>query len=264
MTSPVILRISCLKEKHRWDSFRNQNFDNLPQLIVCGDKSIDEPFKLDGDVLYLKCRDLWEDLPEKMIALYNAMLDPAFDKYDYYIKCDADVAPGKNFSKDNLDLVIDHKDYIGSRLHKPPAGGRGVYHLKKYLTDSSPWKGKPCTCPKFLSTQYALGGSGYILSKKAVKAICLEYSINDFRKVRKAYIYEDSMVGILLKKYNIYPVRGQLYLQDKRGGGAPPRRRRRGEFSRRRKSRVAPIKSANRSMSLVRARSSSNSYKKTK
>lgn len=250
MNKILILRISCKAEKDRWDSFRKHNFDDLPQIIVCGDNSIHKPYKLVGDVLYLKCRDMWEDLPEKMICLYNAMKGPEFEQYEYFVKCDADIVPMRSFSKKKLYNKVKGKDYVGGRLHKPPSNGTGVYHLKKNLSKDSPWKGKACRSKDFRSTRYALGGKGYVLSKRAIVCMTKNYTADNRLKTRNEFIYEDSMVGILLKRHGIYPKQEQLFLTDRITNNTPRDSRRR-RISRR-KSRVGII-SPNRSMALVRA-----------
>ena len=239
MTNPLIVRISCQTEKEKWDKFRSHKFD-LPQIIVCGDNTIDDFYKLDGDVLYLKCGDLWEHLPEKMIFLCHALSTKDFEQYTHFIKCDADIEPSSSFNKEKFINSIKGHDYAGARTHLPKYG-KGIYHLKKNLSDDCYWKRKSYIEPDFFKATYALGGFGYILSKKSVEIISNYINLTQTQLIRKRYIYEDSMIGIILKKYKITPRKINLYLIDtdkyKKGTTRRPRSARRRSLSQVRVSR---------------------------
>ena len=52
----------------------------------------EEEKQLEQNVVQLKCRDLYEDLPEKMFAIYTYLSNLGYsDRYDYFWKIDDDI-----------------------------------------------------------------------------------------------------------------------------------------------------------------------------
>ena len=138
----LIIRVSHCREQKRWDEFRTQDFDGAKQIIICGNPDLEERYKLEDDVLTLKCRDKWEDLPEKMIAAYSAILKmPEFEKYTCFMKIDSDIVP-RRFEKKNIVQKSKSSHFFGTKLWTPPVNAHGVYHLRKGISKESPWYGK--------------------------------------------------------------------------------------------------------------------------
>ena len=244
----LIIRVSHCGEKNRWDAFRKQDFKGARQIIICGVEHQKENYILEDDVLYLKCRDKWEDLPEKMIAAYSAILDiPEFNDYTRFLKVDADIEPLGNFSPEYICKTGDNANYFGGNLRKPAIHQHGVYHLKKNLSDRSPWKGRKYSNAEFLKVTFALGGIGYVLTRHAMTKVTMKHNFNNLNKVKHEFIYEDGMVGVLLKRHGMNPKKVNLGLRDTR------KSQRKSSGARRRRI-------SNRSMSLVRAGLTSNKY----
>ena len=213
----LVIRVSHLGEKSRWDNFRSHKFGGSNQIIICGKRDLEDNYFLDGDVLYLRCRDKWEDLPEKMIAAYNAILDiEEFNDYTTFLKVDADIVPKPSFNPNHITKLTSKNNYIGANLRRPAIHQHGIYHLKKNLSNESPWKGKKYSNKEMLSCTFALGGLGYVLSRKSLEIITSKYTFNNLHKVKHEFIYEDAMVGIILRRVKINPIKSPLHLRDTR------------------------------------------------
>jgi hypothetical protein len=135
----------------------------------------------------LTCNDTYEGLPEKMIKLYEYILNNTnFNTITYVCKLDEDM-----ILKKLLDTDILSSDYYG--LVSYQAGSRR-WHLAKCSPSS-----------KFNTTEYTgrfvpwcLGGCGYILSKKILKLLKGD---TDYENE----IYEDLYVAKILNRHNVYP-----------------------------------------------------------
>ena len=109
----LFIRVSCQKEEGIWNKLRRNPF---PQVIIVGDPKLKQNYKLVDDVLYLKCRDSYDALPEKMIAAFNAVLEiPEFSRFDRFLKLDADNRI-RNSCKVNNDKIIEANDYVGQKI----------------------------------------------------------------------------------------------------------------------------------------------------
>ena len=197
----LFIRISCQKEKNHWPRLRKHNYN---QVIVCGDPDLEENYKLEGDVLYLKCRDSYESLPEKVIAALNAVISiRKFDIFDRFLKLDFDNGV-RTSSKIEECVDIERNDYVGQKIYTLKSGENPRdYHFKR-VSESSYWQGRKYTGPM---VPYADGGCSYVLSRKAVTLITNDYGFDSLDEIRKTHIYEDMMIGVLLKRHNITPHR---------------------------------------------------------
>jgi len=202
----LLLRVSCQKEKHLWTKFRKHKFD---QVILCGDPNLNSKYKLEGDVLYLKCRDTYDALPEKMIAALNAvMMIQEFSDVNRFVKLDSDNSVRSSFKIRN-NIVVLNNHYVGQRIwwmknHENPRG----YHFGRVPKDSY-WYNRKYKGEMY---PYADGGCSYILSRKAVKCITNEYGLDDLDEVYHNHIYEDMMIGLILKKYGITPRKANYFI----------------------------------------------------
>lgn len=82
------------------------------------------------------------------------------------------------------------------------------YHFGRVPKDSY-WNNRKYTGKM---KPYADGGCSYILSRKAVKEITKQYGFNKLEQVYKDHIYEDMMVGLLLNKVGITPVKHYYFI----------------------------------------------------
>ena len=207
MTCKVLIVVmSCKKHKHLWGEILDRGINNL--IIICG-KKMDVDYSLENRILYLNCNDGYEGLPEKMIYAINAILKiPKFQTYTHIMKVDDHDNKFNNSLNEKLknETNINLKDpfssyiydYLGQRLHSYILRN---WHINK-CDPSSPWNTQPYMGP---STNYLDGGSSYILTRRAMEYIILEYNFNNIETLQKEHIWEDLMIALTLKKYNIFP-----------------------------------------------------------
>jgi chondroitin synthase len=207
---PVIL--SCKKNKHLWKNL----IEKIPNcLIFCGEETLETNYKLENNILYLKCNDFYEGLPEKIIAMLNVInIDPLFLEITHIIKIDdhdTEIKASFNESlKLNRDIIKDNH-YLGQRINKPYCIGYlkkctlvvdNKWHFGK-CSPHSEWKNKPYNGSY---VDWLDGGCGYILSKYSINCICNMYDFNNLHKIKEYHIYEDVMIGLILHKYNVKPI----------------------------------------------------------
>jgi len=204
--SVLFVRISCQKEKKHWPRLRAHKHT---QVIVCGDPELKENYKLDGDILYLKCNDTYEALPEKMIAAFNALIRiPQFKMFDRFLKLDFDNGVRNSCKIDQYKDIQLH-DYVGQKIYDLTHRENPRDHHFKRVSESSYWHQRKYTGEM---VPYADGGCSYVLSRKAMILITNEYGFDSLDKIRKTHIYEDMMVGLMLKKHNITPFKSYYYI----------------------------------------------------
>ena len=196
----LYVRLSCLKEKPYWDTYRRSNIN---QIILCGVPDMKRPYHLVRDVLYLRCPDTYEFLPTKMIMAFNAILrEKRFKNVSHILKLDNDIDIDYvwNYVTDN-SKSIKNEHYLGGRIlnaAKPPGC---KWHFDR-VPKSSPWSNK-----RFFEKEipFCSGGYTYILSRKSLKSIRSEFSFTNIDKVNERYVLEDMMVGLILERNNIHP-----------------------------------------------------------
>ena len=209
----LFVRLSCKAEKDRWDEFRKQDPN---QIILCGDDTIDSNYKLEGDVLYLKCGDNYGSLPEKMIFTYNSLL--LIDKFkdvDRFIKVDSDCTITPKFNNTlhiTKNALMEH-DYCGQMLsyQNNPPDYVGQYHFNR-VPKGSYWDNRTYRGDW---GKWADGGCSYILSRKSLECVSKTYGFDDIEKVRTDHIYEDLMMSLILRKYNIVPSKVSIGIKNK-------------------------------------------------
>ena len=173
--------------------------DYKDYIIVLG--GINDYYNLKNKILFLKCNDNYEGLPEKIIKTYNFIYrSNLYIKYKYICKCDDDIIIKKLIESDKLYDYCGNlrNSYIGDReWHIGKCSKNSIYNNKKYEGEYVPW---------------CLGGYGYIISTKI-----LHYIINE-KKEYKDEIYEDLYIAKILYKNNIFPkhinIKEYLYSED--------------------------------------------------
>ena len=199
------IRVSCRAESAWWPGFKSKK---IRQVIIVGDPNLDKKWRLkDGRILYLRCRDGWEHLPEKMIAAYSAVVQiPEFREHTHFLKLDRDNTITNRFRAHRSPL-IKSLDYAGQYIHTPHRSLCGIYHLGR-VPETSLWYDKRYRAFRGQPTYkfpFALGGDSYILSRKAIEILRSFYTFDNLYQVEQEHIYEDLMVGILLKMNGITP-----------------------------------------------------------
>ena len=202
----LFIRVSCQKEREIWPRFRQHRY---PQVIICGDPELGTNYKLDDDVLYVRCEDTWDRLPEKMIAAFDAVLSiPEFNGYDRFLKLDSDNGV-RNSCKINEYPDIQEHDYVGQRVYDMKTRYNPRDSHFRRVSESSYWHNRKYRGPMY---PYADGGTSYVLSRYALEVITSQYNFSNLSQVHKEHIYEDMMMGVLLKRHNIVPHQCYYYI----------------------------------------------------
>lgn len=153
---------------------------------------------LDGDVLHLDAPDDYEGLPQKTLATIRWVHDHT--PYSHMIKVDDDcfVDPDTFF----LDLAFRKFDYYGRSLTRSFGQMDRAWHCAKSVSlrgrnelDKSP---EPST--------YADGGSGYVLSRRAMAAATEAAASPEGRHLVQVSFMEDKLLGDLLALRGIVPM----------------------------------------------------------
>jgi hypothetical protein len=193
MVKLLVVVVSCLKNARLWPKIRRRGIKDL--IILCGGSPEN---KMDGDILYLKSTDTYDGLPEKMMDAFDFIVHSEyFSSFTHILKADDHDT---YFSLDTITRIQEtyvkefENDYFGQRVWKDLYNKK--YHFGRVPTTSI-WHNTEYggDCVPYLS-----GGTTYILSRKALRY--LSQNKNEHTK----HIYEDLMVGLILNKYNIYPV----------------------------------------------------------
>jgi hypothetical protein len=191
--------VCCQKYIHRVEAIkaRVDKWTLGDYLIFVGG---DEEKMLEDNVMQLQCRDLYEDLPEKMFAIYKYLSDNNFsEKYNYFWKIDDDIDWLRWNEGREVDLLksLDSHDYAGFQI-KSKEGKRG-WHIGRVREDS-PWYNKRYDG---IYADWAAGGATYFLSAKSIDKF---KGFNNLSEVRYQEIYEDLAVAKFLKSFDILPV----------------------------------------------------------
>jgi hypothetical protein len=198
--------MSCNKHQHLWQSITSKNIQDLIIFTGGSDKTYyDESNK----ILHLKCNDLYEGLPEKMILLIEYILHSNhFSDVTHILKIDDH---DNIFSNENIIDVrnlpeINEYHYIGQRLVNKNAYPWSWSHSNKYhfgkVSDKSVWFNKSY---KGGFVPWLDGGWSYILSLDAMKCIWSWYNSSNLDELRKTEIFEDVMMAKILYHHGIFP-----------------------------------------------------------
>jgi hypothetical protein len=191
--------VCCHKYIHRVKEIkaRVEKWNLGDYLIFTGGE---EEKELEENVIQLKCRDLYEDLPEKMFAIYGYLAGKGYtDKYDFFWKIDDDIDWIRWNTERESQLIKSLKghDYCGLKVFTK--GGNPGWHIGRVKEDS-PWHNKKYN-GRYVP--WADGGSTYFLSSKALNKWKNFYELSS---IRYRHIYEDLAVALFLEKCNILPI----------------------------------------------------------
>jgi hypothetical protein len=181
-----ILYFFITHQKNLLKTYHNKQ-KNLPySIIVCGG-SITE-FNLQKRILYIKCNDLYEGLPEKIIKTLKYLVEsPHFINYTHFVKLDENIniiRPLPNNIFNNINYAGKVQYYQGNRRwHFGKCSSNNKYYNIEYQGEFVPW---------------CKGGYGYIISRTAINLI---KDNQDFTN----HIYEDLYLGLILREKNILP-----------------------------------------------------------
>ena len=192
----LVIILSCKKHKHLWEKKLKETSNSI---IICGDDNIKKSYILNNRILYLKCNDNYDGLPEKIICMINAILNIGkFKDITHILKTDDhDNFIDKNVIeklKNSFELKI--YPYIGNVIQN--IDGKRDYHFGK-VPKNSFWYNRPYT-GKYIP--WAKGGNGYILNRNE-KIINKKHNPNNLEEIRKNHIFEDIMIASILNEKNI-------------------------------------------------------------
>ena len=214
---PLIVILSCKMHAHLWPELLQKSPDSI--IFMCN-PTLSTDYVLENRILSLKCGDTYDHLPTKVYRMIASVLSiPAFDSVTHVFKIDDHDTVFDSDTIGKLSMVLDqgNVDYGGQNINfmKQRLNSYGIvgnvfskskvdntWHYNKspktsrwynapYLGDYAPWID---------------GGCGYVLSRKAMHLIDCTYTLN-VEEIYQHYIYEDLMIALILRKYNIYPQR---------------------------------------------------------
>ena len=87
---------------------RDLNSNNIEYYFLIGDPELDVQFKVDGDILYLRCPDEYKSLPQKTHLFCKWAIENK--QFEYLLKCDDDSF----IYVDNLLQYSTSEDYVGT------------------------------------------------------------------------------------------------------------------------------------------------------
>lgn len=148
-------------------------------------------YELQGQYLVLKCGDQYEDLCKKTICMIKAVHD-VFPNVQGLFKCDDDIIPNIKKINDLITIVNTHDiNYLGY-VWDLPNDYNSTWHYNKC---SSASYNIPKICKK---SKYAAGPLYYLNTTSIQAIVNSDVNYDD-------YFFEDSMVGHILNKHNIFP-----------------------------------------------------------
>jgi hypothetical protein len=199
--NPLIVILSCQKNANLWDKLKAKNPNSI---IFCGDPKLSSNYLIRDRILYLKCEDTYDHLPNKIYMMISAILEiEMFSTITHIFKIDDhDTKFDKDLINKIKDIKSTTKNYCGQKVSSSVTSNEAwlcrKYHYNKCPVTSI-WHNKPYL-GKYRT--WCDGGCGYLLSRYAMKIISFELKqINIYEN----HIYEDVMIGNTLYKYNIEP-----------------------------------------------------------
>ena len=196
----LVVIVSCHKHSHLWDNIKNRTNNKLVIIAEGKENYYDQNSKM----LYLKCNDAYDGLPEKIIMMIDQVLNmPEFNHITHIIKIDDHDNYFTNENIKNLYNLneLHEYDYLGQKLNINYQNYMSNYHFGKVPSYSN-WVNK---LHDVSNCCYFDGGCSYILSRRAMKKINKIYNANNIHDVRNNEIFEDIMISRLLRQNNIYP-----------------------------------------------------------
>ncbi|PYG26327.1 glycosyltransferase [Pelagimonas varians] len=164
----------------------------IPYVVVVGDGD----GQLRGDVVHLEAPDDYEGLPQKTLAAIKWVHDNT--PYAHMLKIDDDCFLNAPLFFQSLSYRKSH--YYGRRLERAPGQLDRAWHQVKSTSDRGRFELDKSPEP----SSYADGGSGYALSRTAMKAALDAAQSASGQQIIAASFMEDKMLGDLLALRSIH------------------------------------------------------------
>lgn len=193
----ILLIVNCKKYAHKREKQLQSWINDIPKDLkyyhVIGDENLEEDYVFDHleKIIYVKCKDDYLSLPQKVILSYQAV-DENFD-YKYIYKTDDD----QNIQKEIWEL-------LRSNLNESVNYGGQYCQYKKDIITTPDYSKEHPELPSSFKIEKSIfcGGRFYLLSNKNVKDLLKK---KNFFKDR---ILEDQSVGYIMddkyKKNGLY------------------------------------------------------------
>ena len=127
----LVTVLSCKKHSHLWNELKNRT-DNL--IIFTGSYNNSTFYDNNSKILYLKCNDHYEGLPEKMILLIEQILNmPEFKNITHILKIDDHDTYFTDENIKNLHNLneLHFYNYVGQKKEYRPPNTWSDYHFGK-------------------------------------------------------------------------------------------------------------------------------------
>jgi len=196
----LVTVLSCKKHSHLWSEIKNRSKNVI---VFTGSYNNSTFYDRNSKILYLNCNDHYEGLPEKIILLIEQILTkPEFKNITHVLKIDDHDTYFTDENIKNLHYLneLHFYNYIGQKKQYRPPNTWSDYHFGK-VSKHSHWDNKQGDVS---DVTWLDGGCSYILSRKAMILINKTYNSSNINTVREREIYEDVMIGRLLKSHNIH------------------------------------------------------------
>jgi len=198
----LVTVMSCKKHSHLWDELKNRT-ENLIIFTGSYEKS-PTYYDKDAKMLYLRCNDNYEGLPEKMILMIEQILTlPEFKDITHILKIDDHDTMFTDENVKNLYKINELYlyNYIGQKKEYREPNTWSDYHFGK-ISKKSHWNNKKGDVS---NVAWLDGGCSYILTRKAMKIINKFYNSSNLKILRENEIFEDVMIGRLLAMRKCFP-----------------------------------------------------------
>jgi exopolysaccharide biosynthesis predicted pyruvyltransferase EpsI len=196
----VVCVLSCWK-----NSFRHRqiieywNHVGIETIIACGRGKRCEH---NDRVVQLDCGDLWEDLPEKVVHAFEYIRKYMHATHVFKIDDTSDInAPPCEIKRVLLNST---GDYVGFKTFSimPHKNFMSKYHFGR-VSPSNFWYNRVFTAS--VMPPYWAGGRGYRVSLDIFMSELEKWRQTSAISIPHAFIYEDAMVGTLMKNVGMTP-----------------------------------------------------------
>jgi hypothetical protein len=236
----IILVISC--QKHLQTRLKEINlkedYGNWKVINVIGDLFLDCDYKLEGNLMTIKCEDSYLHLLKKLVLSFK-YLSEIFDIKEGILKCNDDLIFNENILESFLKSPKKHKindreyidiDYTGRTNYGIESSGTSGMIMQYYQNHPEDFNNplhnlKEVDIAKFskivqINIRFVFGPLTYF-SNKSCKILInhmtnINYNIHHFDEKTKTYPYaiEDYSIGYILSSNNINVIHSNYWYGD--------------------------------------------------
>lgn len=200
MGKRILFAVICCKKRIDKITHIQKNMQSAginEYVIVLGDDSIPiSYFDDNAKILYLKCHDAYENLPEKCICLFDYVYnDSRFKTFSYLYKLDDDCTFVKKVNLNDLYNRLSKSDYGGIRIHGlHKKGCKRDNHFGK-VTPGSYWDNRLAKPNSGIGFGHVHGGCGLYISYPMIYKVLQKYNKSNIDKLNENEIYDDVLIA---------------------------------------------------------------------